>query len=584
MLSPLAAADLRAALHALAVARAERHRIPGIAYGVIAEGRLAVAGGVGEVGDGAGLPDERTLFRIASMTKSFTAAAVLRLRDAGRLRLDDPVAAHVPEAAGLRPPTTDSPAITVRHLLTMSSGLATDDPWADRHLDVAPGELRAWLVEGPVFAAAPGTVFEYSNLGYGVLGQVVEAVAGMRLQDYVTRHFLDPLGMADTVWDAARARPGARLARPHRLVDGAAVPDAAPLGDGAIAPMGGLWSTVADLARWVSFLAEAFPPRDGADDGPLRRASRREMQQVARHIPAALTRDSVDGRLRLTGGGYGMGLEAREHLELGAMVTHSGGLPGFASNMRWLPGRGVGAVALANLTYQPMVRLTLDMLELLFDRGALPPVPAPSAPALERAAAELCALLSGWDATRAGSLFADNLALDNSLDRRAADAARARERHGALSVRSVTPERATRGTAELAGERGQARLSLLLSPHGGRVQGYELTSVMPASEPLGAAATRLAALSAAPDRQALATLLDPAADVAAAARELELAHALFGTLAVGDLVAGSGVGADGVETCTFRWRGERGDLDVTLVMRDGRVRLDRLAPRPRPDA
>ena len=141
------------------------------------------------------------------------------------------------------------------------------------------------------FAAAPGTVFEYSNLGYGILGQVVEAAAGRRLQDYVSRHFLTPLGMADTIWEAARARQGARLARPYRVVDGVAIPDAEPLGDGAIAPMGGLWSTVADLAVWVAFLADAFPPRDGADDGPLRRASRREMQQVTRSIPAALVRE-----------------------------------------------------------------------------------------------------------------------------------------------------------------------------------------------------------------------------------------------------------------------------------------------------
>src|SRR5207253_2171066 len=127
---------------------------------------LVTAGGVGDPGDGAGPPDARTLFRIASMTKSFTAAAVLRLRDAGQLHLDDRAAAHVPAAARLRLPTSDSPPITVRHLLTMSSGLATDDPWADRHLDAAPTELRGWLQDGAAFGAAPGTVFEYSNLGY----------------------------------------------------------------------------------------------------------------------------------------------------------------------------------------------------------------------------------------------------------------------------------------------------------------------------------------------------------------------------------------------------------------------------------
>ena len=172
-------------------------------------------------------------------------------------------------------------------------------------------ELLGWLAEGAAFAAAPGTVFEYSNLGYGVLGQVVEAVAGMRLQEYVSRSFLGPLGMSDTVWDARQARTGARLARPFRVVDGAIVAEPPPLADGALGPMGGLWSTVADLALWVGFLAEAFPPRDGTDDGPLRRASRREMQQVCRAIPPSITREEVDGRCGLVAGGYGMGLEVR---------------------------------------------------------------------------------------------------------------------------------------------------------------------------------------------------------------------------------------------------------------------------------
>jgi CubicO group peptidase (beta-lactamase class C family) len=576
--------DIRGALHALAAERAEHHRAPAVAYGVIGDGRLLAAGGVGDPGDGAGPPDERTLFRIASMTKSFTAAAVLRLRDAGRLHLDDPAAKHVPAAGGLRPPTSDSPAITVRHLLSMSAGLATDDPWADRHLDVAPPELLRWLHEGASFAAAPGTVFEYSNLGYGVLGQVVEAVAGMRLQDYVSRHFLEPLGLADTVWEAARARPGARLARPYRAVDGVAVLDAEPLGDGAIAPMGGLWSTAADLAVWVAFLADAFPPRDGADEGPLRRASRREMQQATRAIPAALVRDEVDGPLRIAAGGYGMGLEVREHLQLGTVITHSGGLPGFGSNMRWLPDRGVGVVGLANVTYVPMAALTRDALELLHERGALPPVAARSAPALERTAAELAALLSGWDDARAARLFADNVALDDPLDRRAAQAARLRALHGALTVESVTAERATRGLAQLRGERGRVRVSFQLSPRpDGRVQKYDVTSVLPASAGLVVAATRLAALAAAPDPAALAALLEADADVNDAARELEAAAALFGRFTVGAIVACAGVDGDGAERATLRWHGERGDMDVTLVLRAGRVRVDRLKPRPVPD-
>ena len=576
--------EIAGALQALVADLARRRRIPGIAYGVIRAGRLLAAGGAGDPGDGAGPPDERTLFRIASMTKSFTAAAVLRLRDAGRLRLDDEAAAHVPAAGRLRLPTADSPAITVRHLLTMSSGLATDDPWADRHLDAEPSELLGWLEAGAAFAAAPGTLFEYSNLGYGVLGQIVEASSGLRLQDYVSRHFLEPLGMTDTVWDAAGARAGTRIARPHRLVDDTPIPEAPPIGDGALGPMGGLWSTVADLAAWVAFLADAFPPRDGADEGPLRRASRRELQQVARAIPASITREEVGGRLRLVAGGYGMGLEVREHLQLGTMVTHSGGLPGFGSNMRWLPDRGVGVVALANRTYARMALLTRDCLELLHDRGALPPAARPGTPALERAAAELAALLSAWDHSRAARLLADNVALDDSLGRRAAAAGALRDRHGALSVATIVATRATRGHIELAGERGRARAELQLAPLAGTpVQWYEVTSVLAPSPALLDAATRLVQLAAAPDAASLAALLDPAADAPETARQLAAAHALLGHLAVGAAVDCAGVDAAGTERATLRCHGERGDVDVTLTFAAGRLRLEGLAPRPLPD-
>ena len=470
--------EVAGALRALVAARADRLRAPAIAYGVIDAGRLVAAGGVGDPGDGAGPPDERTLFRIASMTKSFTAAAVLRLRDAGRLALDDAAAAHVPAAARLRLPTADSPPVTVRHLLTMSSGLATDDPWADRHLDAAPSELLGWLEDGAAFAAAPGTAFEYSNLGYGLLGQVVEAAAGMRLQDYVSRHLLEPLGMPDTVWNAADARAGARVALPYRAVDGTAVADAPPIGDGALGPMGGLWSTVADLAIWVAFLADAFPPRDAADDGPLRRASRRELQQVARAIPASLAREEVDGPLRLFAGGYGMGLEVREHLELGAMVTHSGGLPGFGSNMRWVPATGVGLVALANATYAPMSQTTADVLDDLANADAIAVPSAPPTADLVGTAGRLVALLGAWDDDVAAELFADNVDLDEPLRDRRDAADRLRDDHGPFTLARVVPESATSAVAVLHGRCVEIHVDFRLWPRRpARIQQYDVTVV-----------------------------------------------------------------------------------------------------------
>ena len=112
---------------------AARGLAPGIVYGVVIDGEIAHIRGLGTLRDGADLrPDQDSVFRIASMTKSFTAAAVLLLRDRGRLRLDDRIATWVPELAGIRGPSADSPPITIEHLLTMSAGFATDDAWGDR--------------------------------------------------------------------------------------------------------------------------------------------------------------------------------------------------------------------------------------------------------------------------------------------------------------------------------------------------------------------------------------------------------------------------------------------------------------------
>jgi hypothetical protein len=252
--------------------------------------------------------------------------------------------------------------------------------------------------------------------------------------------------------------------------------------------------------------------------------------------------------------------------------------------MRWLPERGVGVVALANLTYPNMAAFTRDALELLHARGALPPLTPPSAPMVERAATELCALLSAWDDARARQLFADNVELDDPLGRRRAEAAALRARHGALSPGAVTAEDATSGRAELTGERGRVRLTLQLAPRPqGRVQHYEAVSVMPATDELMECARRLAGLAASPDARALAELLEPGAPVSETARKLEALHALIGALRVGDVVAANGRDETGDEAATLRWHGERGDVDITLRLSAGRLRIERIAPRPLPE-
>ena len=114
---------------------AERRHLPGLAYGVVTGGELVFSHALGVRDVATQAPaDADTVFRIASMTKSFTALAVMRLRDAGKLALDMPAVAYAPELADITYPTGDTPPITVRQLLTMSAGWPQDDPWGDRQM------------------------------------------------------------------------------------------------------------------------------------------------------------------------------------------------------------------------------------------------------------------------------------------------------------------------------------------------------------------------------------------------------------------------------------------------------------------
>ena len=145
------------------------------------------------------------------MTKSFTAATVLLLRDEGRLRLDDPVATHVPELQGQRPSHAGAPPITLRHLLSMSAGFPGDDPWGDRQQDLDLDRFAEFLERGQSFAWMPGTEFEYSNLGYAILGRVISNVTGQEYRDVVRSRLLEPMGMTSTGYDAGEF-PAERLA------------------------------------------------------------------------------------------------------------------------------------------------------------------------------------------------------------------------------------------------------------------------------------------------------------------------------------------------------------------------------------
>ena len=231
------------------------------------------------------------------MTKSFTALSILKLRDEGKLSLDDPVAHYVPALADLPYPTQDSPTLTIRHLLTHSEGFPEDNPWGDRQLAQSDETMRAWLRAGIPFSNAPGTAYEYSNYGFAILGQVVARASGRPYKDYVRDEILKPLGMNSSTFDLG-AVPREHIALGYASEDNV-WKDEPILAHGAFGSMGGLWTTARDLARYVAFQMSAFPPRDEAERGPVRRSSAREMQQASRAQPAFALRNAVDAPLQL---------------------------------------------------------------------------------------------------------------------------------------------------------------------------------------------------------------------------------------------------------------------------------------------
>lgn len=469
---------------------ASRQHVPGAAWGIVIDGELAHAGVDGYRDVAAKAPvDADTVFRIASMTKSFTAMSVLKLRDAGKLSLDDPAETYVPELKGLVYPTSDSPRITIRHLLSHAEGFPEDNPWGDQQLGDTDEQLTQMMKGGIPFSNAPGVAYEYSNYGFAILGRIVSRASGMPYRDYVAGNVLRPLGMTSTTLEPASV-PEGRLARGYRWEDGGWKLEPL-LPDGSFGSMGGLLTSVRDLSRYVGVFLAAWPPRDGPDTGPIRRSSLREMQQIWRPRAPSVTKDASSGAIQLSAGGYGFGLGISQTCSFGHVAAHGGGLPGFGSLMRWLPEYGVGIVAFGNLTYTGWGRVVDLALEQLSKTGGLQArVPQPS-PALTQAREQVSSLVVRWDDALADRIAAGNLFLDRSKERRRAELEDLRARLGtcAPAANFDNVENALRGQWIMSCERGQARVSITLAPTmPPRVQSLEVAQAGPSGPPRGVCA------------------------------------------------------------------------------------------------
>lgn len=451
--------DIDAAFAAFAT----RARVPGIAYGILVDGAVVHTGtaGVREIATKSPVTPD-TVFRIASMTKSFTALCILKLRDQGKLSLDDPAERYVPELKALKYPTSDAPRLTIRHLLTHAAGFPEDNPWGDQQLAASEADFTRMLASGIPFSTAPGTAYEYSNYGFAILGRIVSRVSGMPYAQYLQRNILDPLGLGSTTLEPAAVSKD-RIAVGYRWED-AQWKVEPPLPDGAFGAMGGMLTSTRDLAKYVGFLMSAWPARDGVDAGPVSRASLREMQQPWRARPALVSTTPANAPV-LNNLAYGYGLGTRQTCDYRHIVSHSGGLPGFGSQMRWLVDEGVGFIAMGNLTYTGWGGVFDQATEILAKAGALTRrQPEPSA-ALLAAKADVTALVMKWDDALADRIAAVNLFLDESKDRRRAQIETLRAEVGVCRADGpFDVENALRGAWTMTCERGALRVAITLAP------------------------------------------------------------------------------------------------------------------------
>jgi CubicO group peptidase (beta-lactamase class C family) len=435
------------------------HDLPATIVTLIERGEPIWTYGRGETMLGNGTPPTAdSVFRIASMTKSFTAAAILLLRDRGALELDDPIVRHLPWAATIGAPS-DARPISIRDLLTMNAGFPTDDPWGDRQESAPIASFDALVAGGLTFARPPGTGFEYSNLGYALLGRVVTQASGVDYLDFVTRDVLEPLGMHATRFDTSAIDDAVR-AHGYARPEGRLVPEPVT-SPGAFSPMGGLHSSARDLAVWV----RGFTAPAGARH-PLAFASRREMQQGRTFVRSdSRTVDATQQAIVIWTYGYGLSIDVDS--TAGTFVNHSGGYPGFGSHMRWHPGSGFGIVALANKTYAPMRVLAAELLYDVVASYARPvDIAAGLLPQTRDAMDVAERLLARWDDALASAHVAENLDLDAPRRFRRETFERVASEIGAFghARQTLSSRSPAHATWRVVGERGEAELEIMLTP------------------------------------------------------------------------------------------------------------------------
>lgn len=308
----------------------KENRLPGAAVGIVRDQSLAWWAPIGFADVAARkAPEPTTLYRIASITKTFTGTAIMQLRDQGKLHLDDPAVRHIPELRKATSPFGDIETLTIRHMLSHESGLMSEPPGTDWRQARYEGVVARNLARASEIGTKlpPNAQLKYSNLAFQLLGEIVARCSGTPYPEYVRAHILEPLGMKSTSFEPLDLKLAERRATGYA---GRFVSD--ELDHSSTAPTtfaeGGLWSCIEDLARWVSFQFQK-------DSSVMKESTLKEM-----HTPRYLADEEWNAA-------YGIAWFAVRR-ESVIWIQHSGGLHGFRSNVCFDPKTGVGAIVLLN--------------------------------------------------------------------------------------------------------------------------------------------------------------------------------------------------------------------------------------------
>jgi D-alanyl-D-alanine-carboxypeptidase/D-alanyl-D-alanine-endopeptidase len=333
--------------------------VPGLVWGVVIDGKLVHVKGIGvqDLGETRRPVTAETGFRIASMSKAFTGYAILKLRDEGKLRLDDPAWKYIPEIKSW------GKDITVGDLLHHTAGFVTDDPWGDRQQVMPEAEFTKLLKAGVPRTAPRGTRYEYSNMGFATLGRIIANVSKKDYASYVGAQVFKPLGMAATTYENADV-PVTTRAIGYRWENDAWAEEPY-MKHGAFGAMGGITTSANDYAKWIGFLLSSWP---AAENDPKAKTTIRAMQYGG-GLPHTRSRPGKTGADCQISGIYAAGLVSANDCFLGPVLFHGGGFPGYGSHMLLIPERGVGVFALSNRTYAGPSAPVWDAATMLMQSG-----------------------------------------------------------------------------------------------------------------------------------------------------------------------------------------------------------------------